>query len=88
MDMQTKTYCYLLECADGSFYCGWCIDPHKRLVKHQSGTGSRYTRSRLPVKLVYFEECSDRSQAMRREWEIKKMTRPQKMSLIRSFRHA
>jgi putative endonuclease len=80
-----KTYCYLLECADGSFYCGWTVDPQKRLMKHQSGKGGRYTRSRLPVRLVFFEVFQDRGQAMRREREIKKMTRAQKKTLVKGF---
>jgi putative endonuclease len=81
-----KTYCYLLECADGSFYCGWTVDPQKRLMKHQSGKGGRYTRSRLPVRLVFFEVFQDRGQAMCREIEIKKMTRAQKITLVKGFK--
>jgi putative endonuclease len=76
-----KTYCYLLECADGSFYCGWTTDPARRLAQHQSGLASRYTRARLPVKLVYCEKFHTRSQAMRREWQIKHMPRDQKLIL-------
>lgn len=75
----------MLECADGSFYCGWTVDPQKRLMKHQSGKGGRYTRSRLPVRLVFFEVFQDRGQAMRREREIKKMTRAQKKTLVKGF---
>jgi len=77
-----KTYCYLLECADGSFYCGWTLDPARRLMEHQSGKASRYTRSRLPVKLIYCEQFRSRSQAMRREKEIKQLTHGQKQNLV------
>lgn len=77
-----NTYCYLLECADDSYYCGWTTDPARRLAQHQSGQASRYTRTRLPVKLVYCEKFRTRSQAMQREWQIKHMTRDQKKVLI------
>ena len=81
-----NTYCYLLKCVDGSFYCGWTVDPARRLWQHQSGKGSRYTRSRLPVQLVYCEQFQDREQAMRRETEIKKMTHAQKFDLgVRTY---
>lgn len=76
-----NTYCYLLKCADGSFYCGWTVDPARRLRQHQCGKGSRYTRSRLPVQLVYCEQFQDREQAMRREREIKKMSHVKKFNL-------
>ena len=76
-----KTYCYLLKCVDGSFYCGWTVDPARRLWQHQAGKGSRYTRSRLPVQMVYCEQFQDRQQAMRREREIKNMTHAQKFNL-------
>ncbi len=78
-------YCYLLECNDGSFYCGWTNDLEKRLTAHQAGTGSRYTRAHLPVKLVYFEIFAERSQAMRRESEIKSLDHIEKKELVEHF---
>lgn len=79
-------YCYLLECSDGSFYAGWTTDPQKRLARHNQGRGAKYTRARLPVALVYVEEQPDRRAAMRREIQIKKMSRAEKIKLARSNR--
>ncbi len=75
-------YCYILECADGSFYTGWSTDPKRRLNQHNHGSGSRYTRSHRPVRLVYVEECADRSAAMKRERAIKALPRVRKKRLI------
>ena len=78
-------YTYLLECSDGTYYCGWTTDPARRLAEHNNGTGSRYTRSRRPVRLVYLKSLLSRNEAMRREAEIKKLTRQQKEKLILSI---
>lgn len=75
-------YCYIVECADGTFYTGWAVDAQKRVAVHNKGRGARYTRMRLPVKLVYVEELPDRKSAMKRELAIKKMKRGMKMRLI------
>ena len=75
-------YCYIVECADGTYYTGWAIDPERRVAVHNQGRGARYTRMRLPVKLVYVEEQPDRKSAMRREIAIKKMDRVRKIKLI------
>ncbi len=75
-------YCYLLECADGTYYTGWSTDPERRAQQHNAGHGAHYTRTRLPVKLVYIEEQPDRAGAMRRERQIKGMTRAKKETLI------
>jgi putative endonuclease len=75
-------YCYILECADGTYYTGWTMDPQRRLTQHNKGTASRYTRSRLPVKMVYLEPQTDRRSAMKRERAIKKMTRSRKQKLM------
>lgn len=75
-------YTYLVRCSDGSLYCGYTTDPKKRTEAHNSGKGAKYTRSRLPVELVYFEEFETKEAAMSREWEIKKLTRSQKLKLI------
>lgn len=75
-------YCYIVECADGSYYTGWAVDPEKRVAVHNRGRGARYTRTRRPVKLVYIEELPDRTSAMKREIAIKKMERARKKKLI------
>ncbi|NTU55093.1 MAG: GIY-YIG nuclease family protein [Anaerolineales bacterium] len=78
----TRCYCYIVECADGTYYTGWAIDPEKRVKIHNRGRGAKYTKMRLPVKLVYVEEQPDRVTAMKRERAIKKMTREKKQKLI------
>lgn len=76
-------YTYILECGDGSLYTGWTNDLVRRMKAHNAGRGAKYTRSRLPVRLVYFEEFASRQEALRREWQIKHtMTRAQKQALI------
>lgn len=75
-------YCYILECADGTFYTGWTTDPERRLKQHNHGTGAKYTRTHRPVRLVYVEPQTDRSTAMRRELAIKHMPHVRKARLI------
>ena len=76
-------FVYLLRCSDDSLYCGWTTDLEKRIEAHNSGRGAKYTKSRRPVELVYYEECESKSAAMKREWFIKhKMTREEKLKLI------
>ena len=76
-------FVYLLRCSDNSLYCGWTTDLEKRIEAHNSGRGAKYTKSRRPVELVYYEECENKSAAMKREWFIKhKMTREEKLKLI------
>lgn len=75
-------YVYILQCADGTLYTGSTNDPQRRLKVHNSGKGAKYTRSRLPVKLVYQEEQESWNAALRREAAIKKLTRAQKKTLI------
>ena len=75
-------YTYMLECRDGSLYVGWTDDLEKRIRTHQAGRGGKYTRSRLPVRLAYFEELPDKSAAMSREWHLKRLTHHQKLALI------
>jgi putative endonuclease len=75
-------YCYIVECADGTYYTGWAVDPEKRVAIHNKGRGARYTRMRGPVKLVYVEELPDRKSAMEREIAIKKLKREGKGKLI------
>jgi len=71
-----------VECADGTYYTGWAVDPERRVTVHNKGRGARYTRMRRPVKLVYVEAQPDRTTAMKRERAIKKMTRDGKKKLI------
>ena len=77
-------YCYIVQCADGTFYTGWTTDPERRLKTHNAGRGARYTKMRRPVKLVYVESQLDKVSAMKRERAIKAMTREQKKKLINS----
>jgi putative endonuclease len=80
-------YCYIVECADGTYYTGWAIDPEKRVAVHNKGRGARYTRTRTPVKLVYVEELPDRTSAMKREIVIKRLKREGKGKLISEERN-
>ena len=74
---------YMLRCADGSLYTGWTNDVEARVKAHNAGrAGAKYTRSRRPVTLVYWEDCETKEQAMSREWHIKHMTREEKLALI------
>ena len=74
-------FCYIVECADGSFYTGWSTDPERRVKVHNQGKGARYTRQRGPVKLIYVEEQPDHSSALKRERQIKNYTHEQKLRL-------
>ena len=78
-------YCYILECADGTFYTGWTTDPERRVTQHNKGIGAKYTSTRRPVKLVYVEPQPNRRDAMRRELAIKKMKRSQKSRLVEGY---
>ena len=74
-------YVYLLRCADGTLYTGYATDLSRRLAEHNgaaAGAGARYTRSRRPVRLVYYETFASRSAAMKREWAIKRLPRAKK----------
>lgn len=77
-------YCYILECANGSYYTGWSTDPQRREKQHNHGTGARYTRQHRPVRLVYIEEQPDLSTALKRERALKKLSHAQKKALILS----
>ena len=78
-------YVYILECADGTLYTGWTTSPERRVKTHNVGKGAKYTRSRRPVKLVYTELCEEKSSALRREYEIKQLSRAQKLLLIQNM---
>lgn len=73
---------YILRCGDGTLYTGCTNDLHRRLAAHQSGKGAKYTRSRPPVELVYSEPAADKSAALRREADIKRLSRHEKLLLI------
>lgn len=79
--MPEPAFVYLLRCADGSLYCGWTYDVEQRVAKHQAGTASRYTRSRLPVELAWSAELPGRAEAMREEIRIKRLSRVEKQRL-------
>ena len=79
--MEKQWVLYILECKDGTFYTGITDDLERRLAVHNSGKGAKYTRGRGPLVLRYTELCADRSSALRREIEIKKLRREQKMLL-------
>lgn len=74
-------YTYILKCSDGTFYTGWTNDLEKRVKAHNQGKGAKYTKPRLPVEVIYYETFEVKEDAMRRECEIKKMTRKQKEEL-------
>lgn len=74
---------YILRCRDGSLYTGITTDVQKRLAAHNVGKGAKYTRGRGPLELVYREDCGDHSAALKRELEIKSLTREEKLKLIK-----
>ena len=82
--MKTKHYIYILECSDKTLYTGYTNNLENRLKAHNEGKGAKYTKSRLPVKMVYYEAFDDKKEAMSREWFIKhKLTREEKLELIK-----
>jgi len=74
---------YILECADGTYYTGYSRDPEARLAQHQAGRASRYTRTRLPVKMVFLQVCPSTQEAYRSERQIKQLPRKKKEALVR-----
>ena len=81
-----SSYVYFLRCGDGSLYTGWTNDLEQRLAAHQSGKGAKYTRGRLPIEMVYFEEMPDKSAALKRENKLKKLKKAEKELLIKTSR--
>ena len=73
---------YMLRCSDGTLYTGIATDAERRLREHNSGKGAKYTRARLPAELIYTEQQPDKGSALRREIEIKKLSRAKKLALI------
>lgn len=78
-------YVYILKCSDDTLYTGWTNNLNKRIETHSKGKGAKYTRCRLPVELVYFEEFEDKISAQKREYEIKQFRRDRKLMLIKDF---
>lgn len=79
-------YVYIVECSDRTLYTGWTNNLRKRIKMHSDGCGAKYTRGRGPVKLVYHEVFENRNDAMKREYEIKKLTRKDKLILIGTYK--
>ncbi|MFT3892178.1 MAG: GIY-YIG nuclease family protein [Anaerolineales bacterium] len=80
-------YCYIVECSDGTYYTGWTTDPTRRVATHNKGRGAKYTKMRLPVKLVYVEKQPDKVSALKRELAIKRLGRKGKEKLVGSGKH-
>lgn len=81
-----KNFVYILKCNDHTLYTGWTTDLDKRISTHNRGKGAKYTRARLPVQLVYYETFEERSSAMKREYEIKHLSRRDKEDLINQYK--
>ena len=81
----SNCYTYILKCADGTLYTGWTNDVPRRLARHNEGTASKYTRARRPVVLAHLEEFATKQEAMKRECEIKKLTKAKKLKLIQNM---
>ena len=78
-------YTYMVRCKDGSLYTGWTNNLDKRVRAHNEGTGAKYTKSKRPVELVYYEEYESKIDAMKREYEIKQFSKKKKEALILNF---
>ena len=85
MKMENTWYLYILRCKDGTFYTGITTDVEKRFQTHQSGKGAKYTRGRRPLELAYREQCGTHSDALKREIQIKRLSREQKQALINEY---
>ncbi len=81
-------YAYIVECADGTYYCGYTNNLEKRIKTHNRGKGAKYTRPRLPVVLVYFEIFSSKEEAMSREWHLKRLSHAEKEALASAFKES
>lgn len=75
-------YTYILKCSDDTYYTGWTNDLHRRVQNHNAGKGAKYTKTRLPVELVYYEEFATKQEAMKREYAIKQLKKSKKEELI------
>ena len=81
-------FAYMVRCSDGSFYTGYTTDLDRRIAAHNAGKGAKYTRSRRPVELVYCEELPSKALAMRREAQLKGLTRAQKEQMLISIQNS
>ena len=79
-----NNYVYIVQCADATYYTGWTNDLKKRIEAHNAGKGAKYTKSRRPVQLVYYETYATKSKAMAREYAIKQLSRQEKAQLIKA----
>lgn len=83
--MISMNYTYILKCSDNTLYTGWTNDLEKRLKAHNAGKGAKYTKTRLPVEMVYYESFEDKIDAMKREYAIKQLSRKEKLKLIQGL---
>ena len=83
-----KNFTYIVECSDHTLYTGWTNDLEKRITAHNEGKGAKYTKTRRPVRLVYFETFPTKEEAMSREYRIKRLSRREKQQLIAGIREA
>lgn len=83
--MKKENYVYMIQCSDSSLYTGWTTHLNRRIEAHNKGIASKYTRGRKPVKLVYFECCQSKSEALKREAAIKRLKKEEKLALIHAF---
>ena len=79
-------YFYVLQCKDGSFYAGYTTNLQQRVDKHNSGKGAKYTNSRKPVTLIFYQELCSKSEAMKAEAQFKKLKRPEKEAFLKKER--
>ena len=84
--MDKKYYTYLILTVDNTLYCGYTDDPEKRFEKHKSGLAAKYTRAHKPLKMVYVKEFDTKSEALKEERRIKKLSRSQKEELVNSYK--
>ena len=82
LNIEKQYYVLLLECFDKTLYCGYTTDIAKRVAKHNQGKGAKYTKGRLPVRLVYKESYNSKTEALKREYNIKQLSRERKLALI------
>ena len=81
-DLGNGFYTYIVRCSDGTLYTGWTVNLQKRIRAHNDGKGAKYTRTRRPVELVYYECLTSKEEAMSREWHIKQLSRQEKQKLF------
>ena len=86
IESEVMNYTYILKCRDNSLYTGWTNNLEKRIEAHNAGKGAKYTKARLPVELVYYEQFETKEEAMKREYAIKQLSRKGKEKLIKKGR--